>query len=134
MGHRQRSQDIQLQSLTACCVAGGVVVSTAIVLVATFGCEGSESRRVAAASPRNPEANALPVSEAAPKPPEKGRWIRPRQIDPTLDPQQREMIEQLEAIGYANGSVLAGSRAGVTLHDRIGFGHGRWFSFAGMLP
>lgn len=50
---------------------------------------------------------------------EPGRWrrFRTRRFDPDLDPEQRAMIEQLEAIGYAAGSREAPAGATVPVHD-----------------
>ncbi len=51
---------------------------------------------------------------------EPGRFRRYRthRFDEDLDPEQRAIIEQLEALGYASGSVAARGHSGITIHDR----------------
>ena len=49
----------------------------------------------------------------------RGRWhsFASRGLDPALTDEQREQIQQLEAIGYLAGSTLAPSAEGVTVYD-----------------
>jgi hypothetical protein len=59
----------------------------------------------------DPEFFFRPVGDA-------GRWrrFRTRRFDPALDPEQRAMIERLEAIGYAAGSQERPARPTIGVH------------------
>lgn len=46
------------------------------------------------------------------------RGVRTHQFDPGLNEEQRALVEQLEAIGYATGSNPGQGLTGVTAHDR----------------
>jgi hypothetical protein len=52
--------------------------------------------------------------------PRRGRWrrLRSQYRGSTLDAEQKRQIEQLEAIGYMQGSREAPGRSGVTIHKR----------------
>ncbi|MFO8072080.1 MAG: arylsulfotransferase family protein [Polyangia bacterium] len=52
--------------------------------------------------------------------PRRGRWrrLRSQYRRSTLDAEQQRQIEQLEAIGYMQGSREAPSRSGVTIHEK----------------
>ncbi|MDJ0847388.1 MAG: arylsulfotransferase family protein [Myxococcota bacterium] len=65
-----------------------------------------------------------------------GRWrkLRPERVDPDLSPEQRELVAQLEAIGYASGSTAAPSQSGVVRHDPARAFQGSNFYTSGHAP
>lgn len=86
-----------------------------LCVLATLACSDSEPRS-------QPEASATglePTAVSEPRIHEAGRFrkFRTQRFDEDLSDEQREMIEQLEAIGYATGSQDAGAAMGVTRHD-----------------
>jgi hypothetical protein len=99
----------------------------ALIVLGAAGCERAEPVRAestAAAAPA-PESEAIP-----------GRWrqLRPERLDPALSPEQRELLARLEALGYAEGSVPAPSRSGVTHHDRARASPGLNFAVSAHAP
>lgn len=79
---------------------------------------------------KTPEPEPAPVIEAS------GRWhkLPPEDLEPSRLQEQREMVAQLEAIGYASGSVEAPSRSGVTLHEADRVSSGLNFFTSGHAP
>jgi hypothetical protein len=68
--------------------------------------------------------------------PSVGRWRRhtPPPAGHELSPEQRRMVERLEAIGYASGSAPAPRAKGVTIHDPSRASRGLNFYVSGHAP
>lgn len=117
---------------------GPVALFSALLLAA---CAPSDPGAPAAEGYPAPGADpgtSPPRSDAAPQetrlPP--GRWRKAVPAGPGdgLTPEQRERIEELEAIGYVSGSVAAPKERGVVRHDRSRAWRGLNFYVSGHAP
>ena len=86
---------------------------------AVVGCRNHEPvpEPVVEAAEPDPEIVALQKEEAKVEGAGRYRGIRTHQFDPSLTHEQRMLVEQLEAIGYATGSRPGEGLQGVTVHD-----------------
>ena len=76
-----------------------------------------------------PPADARTPEQEAP--PEQGRW---RLAQQTADPETQAAIEQLEALGYLAGTVMAGDHIGVTVYQHDTAWQGVNFYTSGHAP
>jgi hypothetical protein len=104
---------------TAAPASAASALALAAAALALLACPSGDAGRAAPDAGAAAAPARTPLREPAAAAPEAGipgLWqkLRPARIDPSLSDEQRELVAQLEAIGYAEGSAPAPAVRGVS--------------------